>query len=67
MMCLKVRIFKSIIFLLLFFIFFPFLKLSAQTNDDCLSCHSDNGLTMEKSGKEVSIFVDDKVLGSSVH
>lgn len=41
--------------------------LSAQTNDDCLTCHSDNTMTMERDGKELSIFVDDKVLGHSAH
>ncbi|MEO8231128.1 MAG: hypothetical protein ABI638_02520, partial [Ignavibacteriota bacterium] len=29
----------------------------AQSIDDCLMCHSDNTLTMEKKGKEISLFV----------
>ncbi len=42
-------------------------KLSAQTNDDCLTCHSDSTLTMEKNKKTVSLFVDAKVLANSPH
>jgi len=32
-----------------------------------MSCHSDNELTMERKGKSVSLFVDQKVLKTSVH
>ena len=39
----------------------------AQSNDDCLMCHSDNTLTMEKNGKEISLFVKEDVFKSSVH
>jgi len=42
-------------------------NLSAQSNDDCLMCHSDDTMTMERGGKEVSIFVDAKVLAKSPH
>ncbi|QQS37470.1 MAG: cytochrome c3 family protein [Ignavibacteriales bacterium] len=40
---------------------------TAQSNDDCLMCHSDNELTMEKNGKEISLFVKEDALKSSVH
>jgi cytochrome b subunit of formate dehydrogenase len=39
----------------------------SQTNDECLACHSDNSLTMEKKGKTVSLFVNDKHLAASPH
>ena len=39
----------------------------AQSNDDCLMCHSDNTLTMEKKGKEISLFVDENVFKGSAH
>lgn len=42
-------------------------KIYAQSNDDCLMCHSDNELTMEKKGKEISLFVDENVYKSSSH
>ena len=42
-------------------------NLYAQTDDDCLSCHSDNELTMERNGKTVSLFVDQNVLLNSTH
>jgi cytochrome b subunit of formate dehydrogenase len=39
----------------------------AQSVDDCLMCHSDNTLTMEKNGKKVSLFVNEDVFKHSVH
>jgi cytochrome b subunit of formate dehydrogenase len=39
----------------------------AQTRADCLACHSDNGLTMERKGKEVSLYVDETMLNRSPH
>ena len=37
-------------------------------NDDCLQCHSDNTLTKtDKSGKQISVFVDPAILKASVH
>ena len=39
----------------------------AQSNDDCLTCHSDNTLTKEVKGKTVSLFVDTKILQKSPH
>jgi cytochrome b subunit of formate dehydrogenase len=51
----------------LFFVFLFTATLYAQSNDECLACHSDNSLTMEKRGKTVSLFVDEQHLGSSSH
>ncbi|MBV6511376.1 MAG: hypothetical protein FMNOHCHN_00856 [Ignavibacteriaceae bacterium] len=39
----------------------------AQTKEDCLTCHSDDTMTMEKKGKEISLFADEKKINSSVH
>ncbi|HTK81364.1 MAG TPA: cytochrome b/b6 domain-containing protein [Bacteroidota bacterium] len=39
----------------------------AQTRTDCLTCHSDSGMTKEVSGKTVSLFVREKVLDKSPH
>ncbi len=39
----------------------------AQSNDDCLMCHSDNTLTMDKKGKEVSLYVNEVDFKNSVH
>jgi len=39
----------------------------AQSIDDCLMCHSDNELTMEKKGKEISLFVKEDVYKNSTH
>lgn len=41
--------------------------LSGQTRADCLACHSDSSLTMEREGKQRSIFVSEAVLNSSPH
>ncbi|HSL87752.1 MAG TPA: cytochrome b/b6 domain-containing protein [Ignavibacteriaceae bacterium] len=56
--------------LIMSFLFIGFILPSitnAQSNDDCLMCHSDNDLTMEKKGKEISLFVDENVLNRSAH
>lgn len=37
------------------------------SNDDCLACHSDSTLTMQKNGKTVSLFVSGTHFNSSVH
>ncbi len=42
-------------------------KLSAQANSDCLMCHSDSTLTMQKGKKTISLFVNDDVLKHSAH
>ena len=42
-------------------------RLSAQTNDDCLSCHDDSGLSTIRSGKKVSLYVKPDALDHSVH
>jgi len=32
--------------------------LAAQTDEECLTCHGEQGLSMTKGGKEVSLSVD---------
>ena len=32
----------------------------AQSNDDCLMCHDDDTFTMDKDGKEISIYVSER-------
>jgi cytochrome b subunit of formate dehydrogenase len=49
----------------LFFAASPSLR--AQSSSDCLACHSDQSMTMERGGKEIKIGVDEKALHSSVH
>ncbi len=39
----------------------------AQTREDCLECHDDNEFTMERDGKEVSLYVNIKILDRSPH
>ncbi len=39
----------------------------AQSNDDCLGCHSDPSLTGTRGGKTISVGVDAKKLAGSVH
>lgn len=40
---------------------------SAQENGDCLDCHAERTATGERGGKTMSIFVDEKTFGGSVH
>ena len=39
----------------------------ASSNDDCLACHSDSTLTMQKDGKTISLYVNPAIFSSSVH
>ena len=39
----------------------------AGSNDDCLACHSDSTMTMQKAGKTISLYVNPAVFDSSVH
>lgn len=39
----------------------------AQENSDCFGCHNDRSLTGTKKGKTISVFVDEKRFGMSIH
>ncbi len=42
-------------------------RLSGQSAEDCLACHENKELTMEKKGKSVSLYVDAKAYKASTH
>ena len=42
-------------------------RINAKGTDDCLTCHEDNDLTMEKNGKSISIYVNGSAYKGSVH
>ncbi len=42
-------------------------SLMAQDNSDCMMCHGDKSATGKKNGKTISVYVDEKKLGNSVH
>ncbi|MDO8549216.1 MAG: cytochrome b/b6 domain-containing protein [Ignavibacteria bacterium] len=54
-------------FLILFLILNLHSDLFAQSKEDCLVCHEDESLTMEKEGREFSLFVNPGVLNKSTH
>jgi len=54
-------------FVVLFSLFFFAGKINAQSNEDCLACHSDKTLTKIRDKKTVSLFVDESVIGKSRH
>jgi hypothetical protein len=39
----------------------------ALTDSECLECHSDQGLTTEKNGRTISLFVDEGMFKNTVH
>ncbi len=41
--------------------------LTAQSDEDCMMCHEDRGLTTIKQGRTVSLFVNQKTVKNSVH
>ena len=62
------RLFNLYVFPFLLFLFLGFAgKAMAQTNADCLTCHSDKDLKKEKDGKEISLFMDESILMKSAH
>lgn len=42
-------------------------SLLSQTKEECLACHSDNSLTMEKNGKTISLIANEDHLNNSPH
>ncbi len=42
-------------------------KTSAQSVDQCLACHNDRSLSMERKGKSISLFVDATMFKHSAH
>ena len=42
-------------------------SVNAQENDDCLECHEEAGLKVERQGREISLHVDPKRFAESVH
>ena len=40
---------------------------AGPTNEECLGCHADKGLTKQVGGKPVSLFTDEAALRTSVH
>ncbi len=57
---------RRIVFTVISLIWFAGI-LSAQTNEDCMMCHEDEGLTTERYGKTISMYVNPTVLSRSVH
>lgn len=41
--------------------------LRAQSDQDCLTCHADASLTMERKGRTIALGVDGKAFGQSAH
>jgi len=54
---------KSILFLIILSSNILF----SQTNADCFDCHSDDELTYERNGKEVTLFVSETKINNSAH
>jgi cytochrome b subunit of formate dehydrogenase len=42
-------------------------RAAAQSNDDCLTCHSDKSLTKKRAGKTVSLYVNQSKFEASIH
>jgi len=57
---------KKIIFVFLIEIILS-VGLIAQSNTDCLACHDDKTLTMERGGKIISLYVNSGKFENSVH
>jgi len=60
-------IFGNITGIILFWFCVGISTVQAQSNEDCMMCHEDHDLTMEKGGKTISLFVNESVVKKSVH
>ncbi len=58
---------KRFLFILLGVWIFSTPRLAAQSDTECLSCHSDASISMERKGVTVSLAVDGKQFASSAH
>jgi hypothetical protein len=64
------RLFKPyncVVFCFLFLLIHCTSIIFSQENSDCLGCHSDNTLTGTQKGKQISVFVNEKKISSSIH
>ena len=59
----KIKYSSRLIFILFVLVF----SLTAATNEDCLECHEDEEMTMERGGREISVFVEINKFQQSVH
>jgi cytochrome b subunit of formate dehydrogenase len=57
----------NILTLLAGLMFLPANGLQAQSRADCLMCHSDSTLSIDRAGKKMSLFCNEADLNSSVH
>jgi hypothetical protein len=58
---------RHIIGIVAFLVFLTPSTVMAFTTSECFDCHSDDTLTKEVRGSEISLFVDEDVFGKSVH
>jgi len=49
------------------FVFINYAPTKSKANDDCLVCHEDKDLKMNRNGKEISLFVNKVEFNKSVH
>ena len=61
------RTYTIIILFELLLLVSPLTLLYGQSNDDCLICHSDLSLEMERKGKQVSLYIDGELYSKSAH
>jgi len=63
----RLIILPVLILIILVSALFTYQKIKAKGTDDCLVCHEDKDLTMERNGKKVSIFVNGGEFKKSMH
>ena len=63
----RLRFSERLAMLFIIVLLFSLNGIVAQSNEDCMMCHEDPELTMERDGKTVSMLIDTNVLFRSVH
>ncbi len=63
----QVLLYVSIFIISTIFLINAYSSIRKQSIDDCLACHEDKGLTMEKNGKKISLYVNAAGFKKSTH
>jgi cytochrome b subunit of formate dehydrogenase len=61
------QILARYVFVLFSLTLLQYVPVLSQSRADCLNCHGDKSMTMERNGKQVSIFADESQLNRSPH
>lgn len=60
-------LYSFVVFIIFVAVVTSSVPIKAKYSDDCLVCHEDKDLTMDKNGKKISLYINPSVFKASVH